>query len=62
MKDFGHYSKHGKEHANLPTEVHIKDYPSQRGVDGELDDTITGIDETVTHSKHQTLKHISNQH
>jgi hypothetical protein len=59
MKDFGN-KKSG--HANLPTDVKIKDYPKQSGVDTKLDDTITGIDECVSHGKGQAKKHISKQH
>jgi hypothetical protein len=59
MKDFG---KSRTGHANLPTDVKIKDYPKQSGMGGDLDDTITGIDECVRHGKGQANKHRSKQH
>jgi hypothetical protein len=57
-KDFGHDKS---SHANMPQEVHMVDYPKQSGMGGELDDTITGIDETVAHGKGKAKKYMSHQ-
>jgi hypothetical protein len=58
MKDFG---KDRSSRANLPQEVHMVDYPKQSGLGGEIDDTITGIDECVKQGIGQAKKYISNQ-
>jgi len=58
MKEFG---KDSKSFANMPQEVHMQEYPKQKTYGEELDDTITGIDETVSHGKGQAKKYISNQ-
>lgn len=58
MKDFGHDKT---SHSNMPQEVHMSDYPRQETYGEELDDTITGIDETVAHGKGKAKKYISNQ-
>jgi hypothetical protein len=57
MKDFGK----SKEHANMPQEVKIKDWPKPSHVGGELNDTITGIDEVNTRGVGKAKKHQSNQ-
>lgn len=59
MKEFG---KKSTGHANLPTEEHVSEYPKQDGINADLDDTITGIDESISHSKKKIRSHISNQH
>lgn len=58
MKSFGHDKT---SFANMPQDVHIKQYPKQETYGEELDDTITGIDETVAHGKGKARKYISNQ-
>lgn len=57
-KDFGK-GKTGR--AGLPEEVIMKDFPKQSQVSGELDDTITGIDETCNRSVGKAKKNMSNQ-
>jgi len=57
-KDFGK-GKTGR--AGLPEQVIMKDFPKQANVAGELDDTITGIDQTVDRSVGKSKKHMSNQ-
>lgn len=53
---------HG-EYANMPKDVVEEIYPRNRAYRGnDLDDTITGIDHTITRSESTTRKHISNQH
>jgi|APFre7841882793_1041355.scaffolds.fasta_scaffold00208_14 hypothetical protein len=59
MKEFG---KNSKGHANLPTEVVMHDYPKTEGINADLDDTITGIDESTNRSKGKIKKNISSQH
>jgi hypothetical protein len=57
-KDFGHDKT---SFANLPQNVTFGSYPKQAGVDGEADDTITGIDEAVSHGQKQATKYASHQ-
>ena len=58
MKEFG---KDKSSFANLPQEVHISQYPKSSGMSGELDDTITGIDEVSSQGKGKAKKYLSNQ-
>lgn len=58
MKEFG---KDKTSFANLPQDVHMQQYPKQSTYNSELDDTITGIDETIDHGVGKIKKHISNQ-
>jgi len=58
MKEFG---KDKSSFANMPQDVHMNQYPKQSGLSQEQDDTITGIDETIAHSKGKAKKHASNQ-
>jgi hypothetical protein len=58
MQHFGHDKT---SFANLPTDVHMSAYPRQETFSEELDDTITGIDECVSHGKGKVKKYISNQ-
>jgi len=48
--------------ANMPQEVTMRQFPKQSTFEEELDDTITGVDETCNHGKGQTKKFLSNQH
>jgi hypothetical protein len=58
MKDYGKSS--GR--AGLPQEVKMKDYPSaESGIDTELNDTITGIDEVTRKSIGKRKSKLSNQ-
>ena len=45
----------------MPQDVHMSQYPKQEGLGEELDDTITGIDETISHGKGKAKKYMSNQ-
>lgn len=56
--DFG---KSKSEFANMPREYVQGEYPKQEGLGSDIDDTITGIDETVSHAKGKVKKHLSNQ-
>jgi hypothetical protein len=48
--------------ANMPQEVKMTQYPKYPNPgDKELDDTITGIDQTVTTSSGKRKKYVSNQ-
>lgn len=47
--------------AGLPEQVIMKDYPKCEYVSGELDDTITGIDETKNKGVSKAKKYVSNQ-
>ena len=58
MKSFG---MDKSSFANMPQEVHVKQYPKQSSYSHELDDTITGIDQVVAHGKGKASKHLSNQ-
>ena len=58
MKEFG---KDKSSFANMPQDVHMTQYPKQAGLSQEQDDTMTGIDETVAHSKGKAKKYSSNQ-
>lgn len=58
MKSWG---KDKTSFANMPQDVTMKLYPKQSAVDGEMDDTIEGIDETVEHGKGKVRKYPSHQ-
>lgn len=58
MKSFGHDKT---SFANMPQDVHMSQYPKQSNFAEELDDTITGIDETCNHGKGKSKKYMSNQ-
>lgn len=58
MKNWG---KDKSSYSNLPQDVTHTSFPKQEGLAGELDDTITGIDETVDHGKGKARKYMSNQ-
>ena len=48
--------------ANMPQEVKMTEYPKYPNAgDREIDDTITGIDKTVTASSGKRSKYVSNQ-
>ena len=47
--------------ANMPTEVHQEEYPKRSTLGYDIDDTITGIDQTIEHGKQDVRKHQSNQ-
>lgn len=50
------------EHANMPKEVQMKDYPKNRGRSDSLDDTMKEIDRTISSSVATAQKRVSNQH
>jgi hypothetical protein len=48
--------------AGMPREVVMKEYPRSRMLrGGKLDDSITGIDDVISHSEGKADKYISNQ-
>lgn len=59
----GHDEKIGKgEHANMPKDVVMKDYSRSAGMrEGELDDTMTGIDRCLDNSESKRRRYMSNQ-
>ena len=57
-KDFG---KDHKDFANMPREVRQEEYPKRSTLGYDIDDTITGIDQTIEHGKQDVRKHQSNQ-
>ena len=59
MKDFG--KSHSKGRAGLPEEVKFSEYPKCSYLSGDLDDTITGIDEVKNKSVSKAKKHMSHQ-
>lgn len=52
----------GGEFANMPKDSKMKPYPKASMRADSLDDTITGIDSTVTRSVGKSKSHVSNQH
>ena len=59
----GHDPKVGRgDYANLPQDVKMKSYPKAKTLgERDLDDTLTGIDETMTRSESKARKYVSNQ-
>lgn len=45
----------------LPEEIHKKEYPKHPKISSDMDDTMKGIDETVSRSVGTAKKHMSNQ-
>lgn len=60
-KSMNEFGKTKSEFANMPREVHQEEYPKQEGLGYDIDDTITGIDETVKKTKSKIKSHVSNQ-
>lgn len=58
LHSFGHDKK---DFANMPQGVEMKEFPKESTFAEELDDTITGIDESVDHGKGKAKKYLSNQ-
>ena len=50
------------EFANMPKETKMDTYPKNRGQGGSLDDTLTGIDRSISEAETQSRRHMSNQH
>jgi hypothetical protein len=50
------------QHSNMPKETVMKDYPKPSMRSDMLDDTMTGIDRTVSASVSKSKSHLSNQH
>lgn len=50
------------QHANMPKETVMKDYPKTSMRSDSLDDTMTGIDRSVSSSVSKSKSHVSNQH
>ena len=50
-----------KGFAGMPQDVKMKEYPKCSYYNGNMDDTMTGIDEINTKSIGKVKKHISNQ-
>lgn len=59
----GHDENIGKgDYANMPKEVYMKEYPKARmGRDGELDDSIVGIDDVEDEAASKRNRYVSNQ-
>lgn len=50
------------QHANMPKETVMKDYPKPSMRSDNLDDTITGVDRCVSSSVSKSKSNLSNQH
>lgn len=51
------------QRSNMPQEVIQKDYPMASHYKGKaIDDTITGVDASISSSESKAQKHLSNQH
>jgi hypothetical protein len=61
MKSLKEFGKEKSSHANLPTEPHISEFPKSPHINSDMDDTITGIDETITRSIGKAKSHPSHQ-
>ena len=58
----GHDEEIGKgEFANLPQDVKMKAYPKNRGMDTELDDTMSDIDDIADEAEGVRRRYVSNQ-
>jgi hypothetical protein len=59
----GHDEHIGKgDHAGMPRDVKMENYPPCRGgVDKEIDDTMSGIDDVATGAEGKKSKYLSNQ-
>lgn len=45
----------------MPQGVEMKHFPKESNFSEELDDTITGVDESIDHGKGKAKKYLSNQ-
>mgnify|MGYP007017470555 FL=1 len=52
---------HG-QYANMPQETKTSMYPKNRGQGGSIDDTMTGIDKSISQAESQSSRHLSSQH
>lgn len=63
-RDFklGHDEEIGKgEFANMPKDVRMEQYPKTRHGRGDMDDTISGIDEVIDQGAERRDRYMSNQ-
>jgi len=45
----------------MPQDIKMKHFPKESNFSEELDDTITGVDESIDHGKGKAKKYLSNQ-